>query len=90
MDMTLAELQEMAARQQQQIEAQQQLLASKVCEEEVEDESRDWEWRDGWIWWVKGLSAGDESKSWTRRARLKKRLFVESGETVNKKVLKQV
>lgn len=30
MDMTLAELQEMAARQQQQIEAQQQLLASKV------------------------------------------------------------
>uniref|UniRef100_A0A3B4G5X8 Apoptosis-stimulating of p53 protein 2-like n=1 Tax=Pundamilia nyererei TaxID=303518 RepID=A0A3B4G5X8_9CICH len=29
MDMTLAELQEMAARQQQQIEAQQQLLASK-------------------------------------------------------------
>ena len=31
MDMTLAELQEMAARQQQQIEAQQQLLASKVC-----------------------------------------------------------
>lgn len=28
--MTLAELQEMAARQQQQIEAQQQLLASKV------------------------------------------------------------
>lgn len=32
MDMTLAELQEMAARQQQQIEAQQQLLASKVCE----------------------------------------------------------
>lgn len=29
-DMTLAELQEMAARQQQQIEAQQQLLASKV------------------------------------------------------------
>lgn len=33
MDMTLAELQEMAARQQQQIEAQQQLLASKVREE---------------------------------------------------------
>lgn len=33
MDMTLAELQEMAARQQQQIEAQQQLLASKVCKE---------------------------------------------------------
>lgn len=33
MDMTLAELQEMAARQQQQIEAQQQLLASKVCED---------------------------------------------------------
>lgn len=33
MDMTLAELQEMAARQQQQIEAQQQLLASKVCRE---------------------------------------------------------
>lgn len=32
MDMTLAELQEMAARQQQQIEAQQQLLASKVRE----------------------------------------------------------
>lgn len=31
MDMTLAELQEMAARQQQQIEAQQQLLANKVC-----------------------------------------------------------
>lgn len=30
MDMTLAELQDMAARQQQQIEAQQQLLASKV------------------------------------------------------------
>lgn len=30
MDMTLAELQEMAARQQQQIDAQQQLLASKV------------------------------------------------------------
>ena len=30
MDMTLAELQEMASRQQQQIEAQQQLLASKV------------------------------------------------------------
>lgn len=30
MDMTLAELQEMAARQQQQIETQQQLLASKV------------------------------------------------------------
>ena len=30
MDMTLAELQEMAARQQQQIEAQQQLLATKV------------------------------------------------------------
>lgn len=30
MDMTLAELQDMATRQQQQIEAQQQLLASKV------------------------------------------------------------
>lgn len=30
MDMTLAELQEMATRQQQQIDAQQQLLASKV------------------------------------------------------------
>lgn len=37
MDMTLAELQEMAARQQQQIEAQQQLLASKV-HKEVQDE----------------------------------------------------
>lgn len=33
MDMTLAELQEMAARQQQQIEAQQQLLASKVSKD---------------------------------------------------------
>jgi len=33
MDMTLAELQEMAARQQQQIESQQQLLASKVHKE---------------------------------------------------------
>lgn len=32
MDMTLAELQEMAARQQQQIDSQQQLLASKVWE----------------------------------------------------------
>lgn len=32
MDMTLAELQEMATRQQQQIDAQQQLLASKVDE----------------------------------------------------------
>lgn len=32
MDMTLAELQEMATRQQQQIDAQQQLLASKVAE----------------------------------------------------------
>ena len=32
MDMTLAELQEMASRQQQQIDAQQQLLASKVEE----------------------------------------------------------
>lgn len=42
MDMTLAELQEMAARQQQQIEAQQQLLASKVCNVEVQDESQDW------------------------------------------------
>lgn len=31
MDMTLAELQEMATRQQQQIDAQQQLLASKVA-----------------------------------------------------------
>ena len=41
MDMTLAELQEMAARQQQQIEAQQQLLASKVHKEEVQDERRD-------------------------------------------------
>lgn len=30
MDMTLAELQEMASRQQQQIEAQQQMLANKV------------------------------------------------------------
>jgi hypothetical protein len=30
MDLTLAELQEMASRQQQQIEAQQQLLATKV------------------------------------------------------------
>lgn len=30
MDMTLAELQEMATRQQQQIDAQQQLLASRV------------------------------------------------------------
>ncbi len=38
MDMTLAELQEMAARQQQQIEAQQQLLASKVHLEELQDE----------------------------------------------------
>lgn len=32
MDMTVAELQEMATRQQQQIDAQQQLLASKVDE----------------------------------------------------------
>lgn len=38
MDMTLAELQEMAARQQQQIEAQQQLLASKVHKDEVQHE----------------------------------------------------
>lgn len=38
MDMTLAELQEMAARQQQQIEAQQQLLASKVHRGKVQDE----------------------------------------------------
>lgn len=30
MDMTLAELQEMASRQQQQIEVQQQMLANKV------------------------------------------------------------
>lgn len=30
MDLTLAELQEMASRQQQQIEAQQQMLATKV------------------------------------------------------------
>lgn len=30
MDLTLAELQEMASRQQQQIEAQQQVLATKV------------------------------------------------------------
>lgn len=44
MDMTLAELQEMAARQQQQIEAQQQLLASKVHKEEVQDESKDRDW----------------------------------------------
>jgi len=34
MDMTLAELQEMASRQQQQIEAQQQMLANKVSLEE--------------------------------------------------------
>lgn len=44
MDMTLAELQEMAARQQQQIESQQQLLASKVCKEHVQDERRDEDW----------------------------------------------
>ncbi len=43
MDMTLAELQEMAARQQQQIETQQQLLASKV-HKEVQDERGHGEW----------------------------------------------
>lgn len=54
MDMTLAELQEMAARQQQQIENQQQLLASKV-RKEVQDERRDEDWyREGIqevYWW---------------------------------------
>lgn len=44
MDMTLAELQEMAARQQQQIEAQQQLLSSKVHTEKVQDERENWGW----------------------------------------------
>lgn len=38
--MTLAELQEMAARQQQQIEAQQQLLASKVHKEMRDEPER--------------------------------------------------
>lgn len=52
--MTLAELQEMAARQQQEIEAQQQLLASKVHKAEVQDE-REWRRRlikHGWMEWV--------------------------------------
>ncbi|KAK1904960.1 Apoptosis-stimulating of p53 protein 2, partial [Dissostichus eleginoides] len=41
MDMTLSELQEMASRQQQQIDSQQQLLASKVNKDEVQDERGD-------------------------------------------------
>lgn len=41
MDMTLSELQEMASRQQQQIDSQQQLLASKVNRDEVQDERGD-------------------------------------------------
>lgn len=45
MDMTLAELQEMAARQQQQIDAQQQLLASKVHRQEEQDERWDRDWQ---------------------------------------------
>lgn len=48
MDMTLAELQEMAARQQQQIEAQQQLLASKV-HKEVQDERGVVEQVERWV-----------------------------------------
>lgn len=69
MDMTLAELQEMAARQQQQIEAQQQLLASKVHKEEVQDERG-----DVWIQGMKRLSGGDESKSQTRRDKIKSKI----------------
>lgn len=60
MDMTLAELQEMAARQQQQIEAQQQLLASKVHKEEVQDERREGELRERWV------DTGDEEVKWLR------------------------
>lgn len=49
MDMTLAELQEMATRQQQQIEAQQQLLASKV---HSKSEMKGVWWTNGWTKWV--------------------------------------
>lgn len=45
MDMTLAELQEMAARQQQQIEAQQQLLTSKVNKVVQNKSGKGSEWR---------------------------------------------
>lgn len=47
MDMTLTELQEMAARQQQQIEAQQQLLASKVHKDLQDEKKEGVECRDG-------------------------------------------
>lgn len=59
MDMTLAELQEMAARQQQQIEAQQQLLASKV-HKEVQDERGVVEQVERWV------DTGDEEVMWWR------------------------
>lgn len=59
MDMTLAELQEMAARQQQQIEAQQQLLASKV-HKEVQDERGVVEQVERWV------DIGDEEVMWWR------------------------
>lgn len=75
MDMTLAELQEMAARQQQQIEAQQQLLASKVHKEVQNERER----RQGLVErWVdtrdKGiiLSVGDESKTNRRKDNIMK------------------
>lgn len=45
MDMTLTELQEMATRQQQQIDAQQQLLASKVDDPSMRAGGVESDWR---------------------------------------------
>lgn len=64
MDMTLAELQEMAARQQQQIEAQQQLLASKVCESA--------RWKGG-TWLVQKLVETQDTKAALMEIKVKAR-----------------